>query len=74
MQKTNACTLLSIWIGEKCRIILIRLDSRANAKREIFGQVFSFFFLFKLDWKEAIVRYFMYYLSLLMLELTEYGI
>lgn len=42
---------------EKCRIILIRVDSRVNAKRETFWQVCSFFLLFDLDRKEASVRY-----------------
>lgn len=49
----NKCrTLLSVRVGQKCRIILIQLDSRVNAKREIFRRVF---FFFNLDWKEAIV-------------------
>lgn len=51
----------SAWFSCKCE----KGDIRAS---------FFFFFLFKLDWKEAIIRYFMYCLSLLILELTEYGI
>ena len=43
----NKCrTLLSVRVGQKCRIILIQLDSRVNAKREIFRRVFFFFNLF----------------------------